>query len=362
MHGSCVEYCEPRLLNRDTLYDNWVTDLSPYLLVFIGNNSDYIVQHLSRWLIWKGLKVENFNSQTRDHELDEWMKTGQIGMLIMEYHLPNHQMIERLCSLPLNGRLLFVGNNVDNNNLSIIIPESVKCLVSTEQNRQVEMRNFSLQIDIKLAYFMMNLRKRQNNIYLSRHGESMAQVEKIIGTDPNLTERGQIYVSDLKRFMDNMKSDQKIKVLCSTLKRSYITAEPFVHDENYVVQQWRQLEEIDGGHFDGCSYHEISNEWPKTYHLRQNDKYRCAWPGGESYQQMILRLENIFLEIERSDSDILIIGHQAILRAILAYLTNQKPENCTETAIPSHHVFKINYDNSGHVQLDIFNLDKKNDQ
>lgn len=50
------------------------------------------------------------------------------------------------------------------------------------------------------------------------------------------------------------------------------------------------------------------------YH-RDKDKFSYRYVGGESYKDLVLRLEPIIMELERQRS-ILIIGHQAVLRAI----------------------------------------------
>jgi len=201
------------------------------------------------------------------------------------------------------------------------------------------------QFSQKISYFLMNLHAKNIVIYLTRHGESTAQIKKVIGTDAELTDRGVLYSHQLKRTMDGeLREHPVVDVLCSTLRRSYRTAMPFTDDPKYVVKQWKQLNEINGGHFEGLTYDEVKDQWPKTYNLRQGNKYHCGWPGGESYQQMIIRLENIFLEIERCRNPMLIIAHQAICRGIYAYLTYMLPERCVDVEIASHTIYKFSHD------------------
>ena len=40
-------------------------------------------------------------------------------------------------------------------------------------------------------------------------------------------------------------------------------------------------------------------------------------PGGESYHDLITRLEPVILEIERANYDLMIVGHQAVLRCLI---------------------------------------------
>lgn len=48
--------------------------------------------------------------------------------------------------------------------------------------------------------------------------------------------------------------------------------------------------------------------------------YCCRYPRGESYLDMIQRLEPVISEMEREGESIVIVGHQAVLRVIFGYL------------------------------------------
>jgi broad specificity phosphatase PhoE len=223
--------------------------------------------------------------------------------------------------------------------------------------RKVILNQINSQLDLKLAYFLMNLHSKHITIYLTRHGESVAQLNQIIGTDSDLTERGKGYSDRLRDFIDRETAkEDKMSVFCSTLKRSYKTASSFLNSGKYVVKQWKQLDEINGGHFEGSTYSIIAEKWPKIYKLRQGNKYVYGWPGGESYQQMIARLENILLELERGSHPILIIAHQAICRGIYAYLMYLLPEECTEIEIKSHCVYKFSFEKKNEPTVTRFDL------
>ena len=79
---------------------------------------------------------------------------------------------------------------------------------------------------------------------------------------------------------------------------------------------------------DGYSYEGIREKWPETYAARKADKLRFRYPAGESYTDVIKRLESTIIEVERESESICIIGHQAILRCVYAYFMK----------IPSHEV------------------------
>ena len=79
---------------------------------------------------------------------------------------------------------------------------------------------------------------------------------------------------------------------------------------------------------DGYSYEGIKEKWPETYAARKADKAHFRYPAGESYMDVIKRLESTIIEVERESESICIIGHQAILRCMYAYFMK----------IPTHEV------------------------
>ena len=53
------------------------------------------------------------------------------------------------------------------------------------------------------------------------------------------------------------------------------------------------------------------------------------YPRGESYEDLVARLEPVIMELERQEN-VLVIGHQAVLRCLLAYFLD-KPAGEVET-------------------------------
>jgi broad specificity phosphatase PhoE len=51
--------------------------------------------------------------------------------------------------------------------------------------------------------------------------------------------------------------------------------------------------------------------------LRAANKYHFRYPRGESYRDVVERLEPMIMELERGD-DLLVISHQAVIRCLLA--------------------------------------------
>ncbi|KAJ8431778.1 hypothetical protein Cgig2_026655 [Carnegiea gigantea] len=109
----------------------------------------------------------------------------------------------------------------------------------------------------------------------------------------------------------------------STLQRSILTAN---HIVGFPKVQWRALDEINAGVCDGMTYEEIKKNMPEEYESRKKDKLRYRYPRGESYLDVIQRLEPVIIELERQRAPVVVISHQAVLRALYAYFAERPLE------------------------------------
>lgn len=107
---------------------------------------------------------------------------------------------------------------------------------------------------------------------------------------------------------------------------------------------WHHLDELFAGSCDGMTYEEIEEQYPEEFQLRENDKLAYRYPRGESYLDVIARLEPIIMEMERHREPLLIVGHQGILRIIYAFYMGLSraaapyvsvPLNCVLQLVPS---------------------------
>lgn len=129
----------------------------------------------------------------------------------------------------------------------------------------------------------------------------------------------------------------------STLQRTIQTASELP----YPKLTWKSLDELDAGVCDGMTYEEIEVEctlyphtlisfisavtqeaYPEDFANRDDDKFNYRYRGilffcialtqklmsigGESYRDVVIRLEPVIMELERQEN-ILIVGHQVIV-------------------------------------------------
>ena len=196
----------------------------------------------------------------------------------------------------------------------------------------------------RLAFFLMQIRPTERPIWLTRHGESESNMAGRIGGDAPLTERGRKYADELAAFI---RSRCKHPVVwTSTLQRTIATAN--VIGEEY--QTFRALNEIDAGVCDGLTYEEIKQRMPDEFAARSSDKFRYRYPRGESYADIIQRLEPVIVELEGLRWPVLIIGHQAALRALYGYLIGKPQEDCPYLSVPLHTVIELTPTESGYAE------------
>lgn len=190
----------------------------------------------------------------------------------------------------------------------------------------------------RLVYFLMNLHVAPRSIWLTRHGESEYNRENRVGGDPGITEQGQAFAARLAEHVRQLDVDRsQLRVWTSTLQRTRETAAGL----GLPVEEWRALDEIDAGDCDGMTYDEIHQQMPKEAAARRANKLSYRYPRGESYEDVIRRLEPVILELERERRPVLIVAHQAVLRALYAYLMDRPHTEVPYLPVPLHTVVRL---------------------
>ena len=166
-------------------------------------------------------------------------------------------------------------------------------------------------------YYLLNFNLAPRQIWITRHGESVDNVNGRIGGDSDLSERGIAYARALTKFIksqrqawdvhqrdkvlsthfpplpgdttppnpeynhgdrDDSESPKSFCVWTSMLKRSIQTAQ-FFDEDDYDTKQFKMLDELNAGTMEGLTYDEIRTKHNEEFRLRQSDKlhYRCGY-------------------------------------------------------------------------------------
>jgi len=204
--------------------------------------------------------------------------------------------------------------------------------------RNVTVNNVDGYVCARLVFFLINLHLSDRSIWLTRHGESEYNVKELIGGDPDLSERGRQFAESLGDYLHgHIAEPDAMVVWTSSLKRAAQTAQPL----GRRALSWRALDEIDSGICDGMSYEQIREQMPEEFAARSRDKFHYRYPRGESYQDIVQRLDPVVIELERSRKPVLVIAHQAVLRTLYAYFQGIPPEQCTRLVIPLHTMIQL---------------------
>lgn len=205
--------------------------------------------------------------------------------------------------------------------------------------RQLHVNRITGYVASRLVSFLVNLHNVPRPIWLTRHGQAEYNVIGRIGGNTHLSELGRRYAENLKRFYDERitATTDKVEVWTSTLVRTHETAAILGRQ----TLQWRALNEIEAGGCDGLTYAEIRERFPDEWRARSRDKLGYRYPQGESYMDVIQRVEPVVLELERQKRPVLVISHQAVLRAIYGYLTGRELERIPHLSIPLHTVMEL---------------------
>ena len=231
----------------------------------------------------------------------------------------------------------------------------IKCI---DHGKQIVMNKIEGYMPGRLAQFITNCCHchwtKDKKLYLSRHGQSEYNATGRIGGDSGLTDMGERYALALADFakkqicLDRDSGGQiPARLWTSTLKRTRHTArhitQPTIIVDGYPWTQmkprvWSNLDEIYAGACDGMTYEEIKERFPKEAGLRKKDKLTYRYPRGESYLDVIQRLEPLVQEIERHRESLLIVGHQGVLRMIMAFYSGMDRIDAPHQELKLNHV------------------------
>lgn len=70
------------------------------------------------------------------------------------------------------------------------------------------------------------------------------------------------------------------------------------------------------------TYEDIQAKFPVEFKARDQNKFAYRYPRGESYEDLVVRLEPVMMELERQ-GNVLVVSHQAVLRCVLAYFLDK---------------------------------------
>ena len=226
------------------------------------------------------------------------------------------------------------------------------------QGRRVEINNIHGFLLGRIVQFLSNLHAKHQTIYLSRHGQSEYNFQGKIGGDSVLSRMGEKYATRLAEYCErtlcvepDTEEPRPCRLWTSSLQRTIMTARHIKHPKikHPNGRDWvqmsprvlRNLDEIYAGVCDGMTYEEIEANYPEEFALRRENKLGYRYPRGESYLDVISRLDPLIQELESYQEPVLIVGHQGVLRLIYAYFMGMDRADACTASIPLNTVIKL---------------------
>ena len=161
-------------------------------------------------------------------------------------------------------------------------------------------------------------------LFFIRHGQTDWNLEgRIQGSyDSELNNTGIMQAEELGR--KSIESNYKFcRIYSSNQKRAVKTAEILSEATNVEYTLIKGLEEINLGEWEGLTWSEVQEKFPKEYDEWYNNRRYAKSPKGESYQELLDRVLPIIDRIINENSDdVAIVSHGAVMMCLQCYLTN----------------------------------------
>ncbi|KXH42413.1 6-phosphofructo-2-kinase [Colletotrichum nymphaeae SA-01] len=193
----------------------------------------------------------------------------------------------------------------------------------------------------RIVFYLTNLHIKSRTTYFVRAG--VTTEEDSYKADAPLSEEGMAYAARMSETLLKHREQERaalvekggnavplrpLSVWTSTRCRTVQTAD-YLKNKGFKVRQRSQMSQINPGVCEKMSERAIRHLYPEEVEKHELDPYHHRYPRAESYHDLAVRLEPIILELEREQSDLLIIAHESVLRVLYAYLMH-----CATMEIP----------------------------
>ncbi|KAI8801752.1 6-phosphofructo-2-kinase-domain-containing protein [Cladochytrium replicatum] len=364
----------------------WLNNKQGKVAVHDATNSNFerrkaLVERVKREKNVRGIFIESVCTDPAILEQNIRMKTKGPDYA----HMPEEDAIRDFKARMVNYEKAYEGLGAWEEN------EDISYIKIYNVGKKVVAYNIKGWVNSQCVFYLMQIHIRPRMIWLTRHGESVYNVNNRIGGDPPLTENGRKYGAALFKFvekfhpppqqadsvvpsssmtsamyprktlnrmgsqttsggmsrrrgsldvLETMEEGRNLSIWTSTLRRTVETVAE-VDAEAYEVKHVRALNEIHAGFCENLTYKEIERNYPQEFASRRENKltYRYPGPGGESYIDVIERLRPVIIELERMDTNVLIVTHNVVMRTLLTYFLGIPLEEMPNKQIPLHTVY-----------------------
>jgi len=205
----------------------------------------------------------------------------------------------------------------------------------------------------RIVFFLLNLRIKSRQIYFVRAGTATQDEQTM--SDAHLSEEGVEYS---KRMSDSLlafrekerqeaiasgaadASPRSLTVWTSTKRRSVETGF-YLASKGYIVRQRPQMRQLDAGVCEQLTEEELRERYPEEVKKHEADPYFHRYSRAESCHDVAVRLESIIMEMEREQTDLLIICHVSVMRNLYGYLMACSASDIPNLEFPRDEIIAI---------------------
>ncbi|MEM1311637.1 MAG: histidine phosphatase family protein, partial [Cyanobacteria bacterium P01_H01_bin.153] len=211
----------------------------------------------------------------------------------------------------------------------------------------------------------------KTRVILVRHGQSTFNVKKLIQGQIDVSELTDLGIQQARQVGATLKGITFQQVYASPLKRAYKTAETIVEVLRSEIPATPlptavdTIKEIDLPLWEGMSFREVEETYPEMYDRWRYDPDNCMMPladGTEFYpvRSLYERATQFWQAVlpQHSEQTILVVGHSAINRALLATALGQGPKIHEQLGQANCAISVLNFAGTldAGVQLESMNL------
>ena len=137
--------------------------------------------------------------------------------------------------------------------------------------------------------------------------------------DSSISEEGKEQIDKITNYLKDFDID---KIYTTTSSRTKDTVKKLSELKSIEIIEKESLKEISFGDFEGLTFDEIKDKYPKEFQDMIEKGYEYKYPNGESlidsYNRVCIELDNIISN--NDDRTILICSHGGTMRNIITYL------------------------------------------
>ena len=158
-------------------------------------------------------------------------------------------------------------------------------------------------------------------LLLVRHGATTLSAEdRFAGaTDIPLSDEGR---SQAAALAERLRDDPVKAIYCSPMRRTLETASIIAEPHGLTPVSRPALREIDHGHWEGLTRHEVESRFKDEYARWEQDPFSTAPAGGECAVDVMARALPIVRSIVESHhgEQVMVVSHKATIRLIISSL------------------------------------------